>query len=228
MEHKLTVFTDFQCPFCYIGEGVIDGLRRDIVLVEDYVGFEIHPDIPAQGVDTVPYLESLGYRNARDIIKAIRGRIEQLGLKVGPMVRKYNTHLALLLIAYATEQRKAREYVQAVNRANFEDNANISDHTVLGELLKSVGLPGSLKQIKGLQDGSYERQFVAQQSVARQLGITGVPTYIVDQRSLITGAQEAAVFRQAFMQTERAIPPIGSSRARPDIGSCQTGRHVCG
>ena len=180
--------------------------------MEDWMSFEIHPDIHAGGVETIPYLESLGYTNVPILYEGIRQRAREMGVTIGEVPRKYNTHLSLLLTEYAKEQGKVIEYNQAVFKAFWTDGRDISDATVLEQLMTEIGLDFSAAKV-GLENGEYDRRFAEQKDLARQLGITAIPAFIFDQRYLISGAQPVEIFRQVLNQIASELTVSGQSAA---------------
>jgi predicted DsbA family dithiol-disulfide isomerase len=164
------------------------------------MSFEIHPDIRAGGVETIPYLESLGYSNVPLLYDGIRQRAQEVGVTIGPVPRKYNTHLSLLVTEYAKEQGKVREYNEAVFRAFWTDGRDISDPAVLEQIMAVIGLDFHAADV-GVKSGEYERRFEDARALSRNLGITAVPAFIIDDKYLISGAQPVEIFRQVFRET---------------------------
>ncbi len=164
------------------------------------MSFEIHPDIRAGGVETIPYLESLGYSNVPLIYDGIRQRGREVGITIGPVPRKYNTHLSLLLTEYAKEQGKMLQYNGAVFRAFWTDGRDISDPAVLQQVMAAIGLDFSAAVV-GVETGEYERRFEDAKALSRKLGITAVPAFIIDDKYLISGAQPVEIFRQVLRET---------------------------
>jgi predicted DsbA family dithiol-disulfide isomerase len=163
--------------------------------------FEIHPDIPAGGVETIPYLEGLGYDNVSRLYDSIRQHARQLGVTIGPVPRKYNTHLSLLLVEYAKEQGKGLDYNQAVFRAFWANSRDISASSVLEEIVTDIGLDFAAS-LEGVNSGEYDRRFAEAGGLARRLGINAVPAFIVDDKYLISGAQPVENFRRMLQETE--------------------------
>ncbi len=176
------------------------------------MSFEIHPDIRAGGVETILYLESHGYTNVPILYSGIRERAREVGITIGEVPRKYNTHLSLLLTQYAKEQEKAIEYNQAVFKAFWTDGHDISDPAVLAQLMTEIGLDFSAAK-EGLENGEYDRRFAEQKDLARQLGITAVPAFIFNRKYLISGAQPVEVFRQVLNQMASELTASGQSAA---------------
>jgi len=163
------------------------------------MSFEIHPDIHAGGVETIPYLESLGYRDVERVYERIRRHAQELGITIGPVPRKYNTHLSLLLAEYAREQEKVREYNKAVFKGFWTDGRDISDAAVLEAIMNEIGLDFTTGMI-GVSSGEYEHRFEEEKVLARQLGIRPVPAFIFDDKYLISGAQPVEVFRRVLLE----------------------------
>jgi predicted DsbA family dithiol-disulfide isomerase len=163
------------------------------------MSFEIHPDIPAGGVETISYLERLGYNDVPRIYDGIRHRAREVGITIGSVPRKYNTHLSLLLTEYAKDQGHILKYNQAVFKAFWTDGLDISDAAVLEQIMTEIGLDFAAA-LAGVKSGEYERRFTEEKALARQLNITAVPAFIVDDKHLISGAQPIDVFRQVFQE----------------------------
>jgi predicted DsbA family dithiol-disulfide isomerase len=164
------------------------------------MSFEIHPDLRAGGVETIPYLESLGYSDVARRYQGIRQHAREMGVTIGEVPYKYNTHLSLLLTEYAKDLGKVIEYNQAVFKAFWTDGSDISDASVLEQIMTVIGLDFSAA-IEGVKNGEYERRFAEERSLARRMGITAIPAFIIDDKYLISGAQPVEVFRQVLQET---------------------------
>jgi predicted DsbA family dithiol-disulfide isomerase len=174
------------------------------------MSFEIHPDIPAGGVETISYLESLGYSDVLHVYNRIRQRGLEAGITIGSVPRKYNTHLSLLLTEYAKEQNKLLEYNEAVFKAFWTDGSDISEPAVLEQIMAVIGLDFNAALL-GVKSGEYERRFEDAKALSRKLGITAVPAFIIDDKYLISGAQPVEVFRQVFRETSSSPGGSGPS-----------------
>ncbi len=163
------------------------------------MSFEIHPDIRAGGVETIPYLQSLGYADVPLLYEGIRERAREVGITIGKVPRKYNTHLSLLLTEYARDQGKVIEYNQAVFKAFWTEGLDISQQAVLERIITDIGLD-AVEAFLGVESGEYEARFADERALARRLGINAIPAFILDDKYLISGAQPAEVFRQALRE----------------------------
>jgi len=126
-----TVFTDYICPFCYIGDVRLDRLRDDYDLKINWCFLEIHPDTPAAGMGT----GALGYSESRWHI--MMDNLATLAVEEGITFRPHsfttNSHKALLLAEAAKEA--GADIFYALHRrlfaAFFTEGQNIGDETIL-------------------------------------------------------------------------------------------------
>ena len=105
---------------------------------------------------------------------------------------------------------KCVEYNEAVFRAFWTDGRDISDPAVLEQIMSMIGLDFSAAVV-GVKSGEYERRFEDAKALARKLGITAVPAFIIDDNYLISGAQPVEVFRQVLRETSSPRPGFRSS-----------------
>ena len=112
MAPKVIVYSDYICPFCFIGKERVDRLEREFGVDVEWKGFEIHPEIPAGGSD----LASLGFDEATvaAISSQVRNLSEEANLKLNLPSRISNSRLALQIAEFAKEQVKFKEYHEAV------------------------------------------------------------------------------------------------------------------
>jgi predicted DsbA family dithiol-disulfide isomerase len=109
-----------------------------------------------------------------------------------------NSRPALEAAEYAKEVGLHDPYHRATFSAYFDDQRNIGDRAVLKEIAEGVGLDWPTLEER-LETGYYTELVERQIAEAHQLGLTGVPAYILD-RYLIVGAQPYEVFRHAMQR----------------------------
>ncbi len=109
-----------------------------------------------------------------------------------------NSRLALEAAEFAKDQGKFEEFHKALFRAYFADERNIGLMDVLLDVAGKVGL--DIQQLKqALENRTYQQQVQDQVDYAHELGITGAPTFFINNQ-LIVGLQPYEVFRQAVIQ----------------------------
>lgn len=194
-ELRVSVFSDYICPFCYIGSRRLLRLRDEYDLRVNWCGIEIHPETPAEGMP----VERLGYSSGQ--WRLLQDNLERLaeeeGIRLAPRTFTTNSHQALLLAEAAKEA--GREPFYRLHTRLFEaylvENRNIGDKAVLRELAAECGLDEE-RVDAAWREPAYAGRLRRNLAHARELGITGTPAYVFGQE-LILGAVPEARLRQA-------------------------------
>lgn len=108
-----------------------------------------------------------------------------------------NSRLALQAAEFARDNAKFHEYHQALFTAYFSEGLDIGDLNVLTQIARDIGLDadalvsavGSRKYLPKLEEAKED---------AARLGVSGVPTFYIDNRKLLVGAQPLDVFRKTL------------------------------
>ena len=194
-ELQITVFSDYICPFCYIGSVRLDRLRDEFDLKVDWASIEIHPDNPDEGRP----VEELGYPPAqwRRMMTALQQMAEEEGVRIAERTFTTNSRKALLL-AEAAKQEGAEVFYRLHNRlfeAYFAERQNIGQTEVLQQLARETGVPeASVK--RAWTDPDITRRLQAYHVRAARLGINGTPAFVIGQR-LLLGAVPTQMLREA-------------------------------
>jgi len=196
MDMKVTVFSDYICPFCYVGDARLDRLRDDYDFDVDWCFFEIHPDNPPQGRP----VEELGYDPLTwsRMMENLERMAAAEGLPLAERRFTTNSHRAMLL-AEATKE-VAPESFEGLHKALFQgyfrDQQNIGDASVLREIAADCGISEAIVE-QAWSDPRFAERLYDQQRRAATNGITGVPAFIVG-RYLVQGAVPVETLRTAF------------------------------
>ena len=191
----VTVFSDYICPFCYIGSVRLDQLRSEFDLKVNWAPIEIHPDNPEQGRP----VEELGYPPAQwqQMMTTLYRMAEEEGVTIAERTFTTNSHRALLLSEAAKEQG-AEFFYRLHNRlfeAYFGERRNIGQADVLRALAREVGLPEQCVE-RAWEDPHFERRLQGYYVRAARLGISGTPAFIIGKR-LLLGAVPTSMLREA-------------------------------
>ncbi len=193
----IEVASDVVCPWCYIGkrrlEKALELLKGEFEVNVRWLPFQLNPDMPPEGIPRVEYRKakfgSLERSKQMDARVIAEGKGEGIDFAFDRMETQPNTTQAHRLIALAENQN---EVVDALFRAHFEQGRKIGDAKVLAEIAAQCGVqgwPAKAPNVSGLEEE------------VRELGITGVPTFIFERRHGVSGAyppeQLAAALRQA-------------------------------
>ena len=175
----LDVFSDYICPWCYLGTASVARLRQEHDLTIRWVHYPLHPDTPANGI---AFKNRYGQRS-KDQIESQRAAGEEFrrllddaGLPQGKRTHLYNSRLAQELSAWGATIDAGDALHDALFAAYFVDNLNLSDRDVLCAVAKRVGLPA--EEARTVLD---ERRFRVQVdddwNRAYTIGVTGVPAF---------------------------------------------------
>ena len=130
--------------------------------------------------------------------KRISGLMAEEGLPYGARSHTYNSRLAQELGTWADTQEGDDALHEKIYQAYFVDNKNVGDVDVLVELAESVGLDGAEAR-KVVEERTFEEAVDADWDKARQMGVTGVPTYIAGGAGVV-GAQPYEALEQLVEQ----------------------------
>jgi predicted DsbA family dithiol-disulfide isomerase len=198
MPTRITVFSDFICPFCYIGIHNLRRLQPEFELEIQWRGFQIHPEWPAEGVAAEQFYRTMGEERRKSAWRMIESMAAETGLEMRPPAVLANSYPALQAQEFAIEQGKADEFEQRVFRAYFQEQANIGDRGLLLQLADEVGLDAAQLD-QALAEERFAMRLKNTALIAHQRGISGVPTFMIGDYPLV-GAQSSEVWRQVLQR----------------------------
>ena len=156
---------------------------------------EIHPETPAEGrpVSELGYPPEQWARMMENLNRM--GKAE--GIVFSERTFTTNSHKALLLAEAAKEE--GPDIFEALNeglfRAYFTEGRNIGDLQVLRDVAQAAGVPaGRMEQ--AWSDAAYEERLARDHAAAAEIGITGIPLFIVDGRWILEGAVPVEMLRE--------------------------------
>ena len=203
MALKVTLFSDFICPFCYIGFQTIQKLKPEFDLDIEWRGFQIHPDWPATGIPA----EKVYGANGSDARKAAWGRISSMATEAGITMRPpsvlTNSHNALAATECAIAAGKGEVSEQRVYRAYFEEGSNIGDVEILKKLATDVGLDAD-QVAEAIASPEVQLRLKHNAILAHQHGVSGVPTFFIGSYPLV-GAQSEATMRKILARATEML-----------------------
>ena len=202
---RIDIFSDTICPWCYIGKKRFEkalvqrsGLDLDI----HWRAFQLNPDMPDAGMDRKHYVETKfgGPERAREVYArvAAAGAGEDIAFNFAGIVRTPNTVASHRLIRHADDQPGGQDaVVDALFEAYFIRGEDIGDIEVLVAAAQQANLdPHAVREF--LHGDEHAHAVLAEDARARQLGIQGVPFFVVNNKYGISGAQSPEVFLQVF------------------------------
>jgi predicted DsbA family dithiol-disulfide isomerase len=199
---KIDVYSDVVCPWCYIGGArlrqVLDSLPEPLDVELTYKTYLLDPGVPPEGKDLARRLELKYGIPAAQIFARPQEAARELGLPLdfSKVPKSYNSINAHTLLRHAAPEQQAG-LAKGLFEAYFLHGQNISQEAVLLPLATAHGF--SEAQVKTLlaDDGERQATLLAADE-GRKLGISGVPTFVFNEKVGFSGAQAEAIFRQAI------------------------------
>ena len=211
----LDVLSDPICPWCYIGKVKLDralAQRPDHGLDIFWRPYQLNPDMKAAGMDRTEYLETKfgGPQRAKSIYGQIEDAAKAAGLNVdfAKIKRTPNTFDAHRLIRWSRSGGYQQAVVDSLFIRYFEKGEDIGDRAVLMDVAAEVGM--DLDVLTRLYEEDADREMlVNEEALARQMGITGVPTFILSEKFALVGAQETAAWLDVIDRLETDPADLG-------------------
>ena len=207
----LDIISDPICPWCYIGKARLDQAIAETGIDPFQVSwriFQLNPDMPPEGMDRKAYLEAKfgGPEGAAEVYSRINAMAAETGLNLhfDRIPRTPNTFDAHRLIRWAKVTGNQSAVVQQLFRRYFEQGQDISDRETLLDVAVSVGMEREV--VDRLLDGDSDRaELEAEEETARQMGVTGVPCFIIGGRYVIQGAQDPETWKKVLLELNDAM-----------------------
>ncbi|MBS9720528.1 DsbA family oxidoreductase [Tianweitania sp. BSSL-BM11] len=210
MSLKLTidVVSDVVCPWCYIGQKKLEralALIPDIQVTVQWLPYQLDPTIPRNGTDRHAYM--LAKFGSAEKVDEIHARIASVGQELGitfdfaAIKIAANTLDAHRLIRWAgaTSHDIQGRLISNLFSAFFEQGRDIGDRETLTDLASKSGMDAAV--VSALLATQSDVEAVQQEvATATNMGITGVPCFLLDGRYALMGAQEPGVLADAIRQ----------------------------
>jgi predicted DsbA family dithiol-disulfide isomerase len=171
---SLELFTDFVCPWCYLGNAVLSRLLLEQPFEVRRTPFPLHPSTPPAGL---LLSELLAGRDLNAIHQRLNTEMDKLDLPHGERRYTYNSRLAQELALWADTQVKGRPLDALLYQAYFVHDRNIAKLEVLLPLVEAAGLDAAAAE-EVLRTRSFSAAVDAAWERARRFGISGVPTFV--------------------------------------------------
>jgi predicted DsbA family dithiol-disulfide isomerase len=205
---ELEIWSDIACPWCYIGkrrlESALAGFEHADEVEITWRSFELDPDAPAEREGDLATLLARKYgmtvEQARESQRSLTETATAEGLTFDfDGARRGNTFDGHRLVHLAAEHGLGGAMKERLLRAYFTEGRLISDPETLLAAGREVGIPED--EIRELIAGDrFADEVRADERAATALGISGVPTFIVDRTVGVTGAQPPDLLLQMLRQ----------------------------
>jgi predicted DsbA family dithiol-disulfide isomerase len=211
---KIEIWSDVMCPFCYIGkrkfEKALEHFAHKEEVEVEWKSFQLDPGIKTEtGKSIHQFLaerKGITLEKAKEMNAYVTGIAEKVGLAYNfdkaVVANSFDAHRFSHLAKTKGLQNEAEERLFS---AYFTEGKNTADVATLAKLGEEIGInPDETKAI--LQSNAFEDEVRGDIQEAQQLGVSGVPFFVVNRKYAISGAQESEIFLQMLNKVyEEAI-----------------------
>ena len=205
---RLDIFSDPVCPWCYIGKAYLDralAARGDHPFAIEWQPFQLNPDMPAGGMDRASYLERKfgGKAQAVQIYARVEAAARAAGLVIdfANIPRIPNTLDAHRLIHWAGLEARQTPMKAALMQAYWRDGRDIGDLETLADIAGEVGLDRAA-MARLLASDADRDAIAARDTHARERGVNAVPTFVIADRHVLSGAQPPEIWARVMTDLE--------------------------
>jgi predicted DsbA family dithiol-disulfide isomerase len=204
----IDVVSDVVCPWCYVGKRKLEQALAELRTSEPEVAitvrwhpFQLNPDLPTGGIPRAAYLEAKFGSKAR--ASEVNARVRAVGEQVGiafdfdRIAQQPNTLDAHRLVAWAQQRGEAGALVEELFHRHFIEGRFIGDRRELAAAAAASGLAeGEAREL--LASDALRAEVEAEGREAHEAGITGVPFFIFNGRTAVSGAHDPATLLEAM------------------------------
>lgn len=203
---KIEIWSDVMCPFCYIGKRKFESALAEFEHKDNveviWKSFQLNPSLKTDpSKNTVQHLaETKGWtmEYTRNTIQYVMDMAQGVGLNYdfdkAVVANSFDAHR---FIQFAKTQGKGDAAEERLFKAYFTEGKNTADHATLVQLGTEIGINADeLKKV--LESGAYAQEVTNDVKEAEQIGVTGVPFFVVDRKFAISGAQDSKTFLGAL------------------------------
>jgi predicted DsbA family dithiol-disulfide isomerase len=206
---KIEIWSDVMCPFCYIGKRHLEEALTELPFKDDIVidwkSYQLNPAYKNQnGESLYDYLSTnkgISLAQAKQMTQQVSEMASHVGLKLdfetSIPANSFNAHR---LIHFAASKGKQDLAEEELFKAHFEQAKNIDDVDTLLEVAVALNL--DREETKSvLESNEFEEEVRYDIYESQQLGIRGVPFFVMDRKYALSGAQPVDAFKQAITQS---------------------------
>lgn len=215
MPLKIDIIVDTVCPWCYVGKKRFERaleMRPQPDIQVGWRAFQLNPEMPREGMDRRAYVAEKfgGMERARTVHSSLQraGEEEGIVLNFKQIEKTPNTVHSHRLVRYAAEHGLQTPVISGVFDAYFLDGQDIGEPAVLARIAEAAGMNHD-ETLEFLESDRDTETILAEDELARRLGVNGVPCFIVNRKYAVSGAQSPEVLVQVFdLANQDETPPL--------------------
>ncbi|WP_025898943.1 DsbA family oxidoreductase [Sneathiella glossodoripedis] len=215
---KIDIISDTVCPWCLIGKRKLEAAlaeRPDLDVDIAWHPFQLHPDMPLEGADRKEFTAKKfgSAERAKELYEhmAKAGQAVGLDFQFSKIARSPNTLNSHRVIKWAASAGCQDQVVENLFQAFFMDGKDLGDSEVLVQAAADAGMNAEI--VRDLLATDRDLDVVAAEDArAREMGISGVPFFIIDEKYALSGAQDSSVILQVIERIEQEAKSEGQEQ----------------
>lgn len=201
---RLDIFADPVCPWCFLGKANLNRALEahpDHPFQIEWHPYELNPDMPVEGVEKKAYLAARFGGSGK--LDQIHDRFRQIAAEAGVTMdpdtptRIPNTRNAHRVIHWAGLEGRQTPVVSALFRAYWIEGRDIGQPEVLVQVAGEAGMDPVVVARLLASDADVDT-VEAREAHARERGVTAVPTFVIADRYVVSGAQPPKLWGQVI------------------------------
>jgi len=204
---KIQIFIDTICGWCFVGSqrllSTLEKIDKKFEII--YVPFQLNPEMPMEGMNRSDYVTNKfgSIENARPMYDNMiqEAKKETIDIKLEKIQKTPNTILSHVLIDLARKNNVQREIVFEIFLEYFTKGTDIGKKNNLIKIGTNHGIKEELLENE-LASTKNREKINKMDKIGRQIGITGVPFYVFNEKIFISGAQSAKALEEAIEKAE--------------------------
>lgn len=216
---KIEIWSDVMCPFCYIGKRNFEAALQQFDDADQieilWKSFQLDATLPMVAEDSCQqYLvkrKGMNTHQVEEMLQQVTTAAKNVGLNYNfDQSIMVNTFKAHQLLQFAKVNNKSQEAEEILFSAYFIEGKDVADTETLVQLGQDMGLQAA--DVRNILDqDSYSDQVYQDIQEAQEIGVSGVPFFVLNRKYAVSGAQPPAVFldvlTQAFADWKQALSP---------------------
>lgn len=203
---KIELWSDFACPFCYIGkkrfEQALEAFPHKDKVEVVLKAYQLDPNAPETMTDSPAETFAKGHRmsveQAKERFDMFQTQAKTVGLTYNyDIIQMTNSFNAHRLAKWSNQFGKEYELTGRLMKAYFTDGLNIADVDTLVDLAGEVGLDKEAAKTV-LSSDKYADQVRGEMTEGQQIGVRGVPFFVLNRKYGVSGAQPVEYFEQVL------------------------------
>lgn len=212
---RIDVVSDVVCPWCYIGKrrlekAIEDTQSSDNVQLKEieivYHPFQLDPSVPVEGLSFQTYMENRFGSNFVEKFHQVEqaAQAEGLDFDFSDLPKAINTLTLHRILTVALQDGIQSEVKESLMKAYFIDRQDLTQENILVEVMKINGWTAE-KTLEVIHSDIATNEVKEEMNYYRQLGVTGVPFFIFNQKYAVSGAQPAEIFAEIIEKVSKEM-----------------------